>query len=77
MFRVQPRIFDSPRRHTNVPYTIDANGKCLAPPDCGSNMKGAPRFFTDSFTFGKGVDDKETFLIPSVCWRTEGNRRHQ
>jgi len=44
----------------DVTYTIDENGLRISPPYNKSNIAGCVLFFGDSFTFGVGLNDKET-----------------
>jgi len=43
-----------------VTYTIGKDALRVAPPDLGDRVKGSLIFFGGSFTFGEGVEDRET-----------------
>jgi hypothetical protein len=45
----------------DVNYSIDAAGHRISPPDRGESVVGCLLFFADSFVFGEGVNDRETF----------------
>jgi hypothetical protein len=45
----------------DVNYSTDEAGRRIAPPDRGDDVEGCVWFFADSFVFGEGVSDHETF----------------
>ncbi len=45
----------------NASYTTDPSGHRVAPPNRGEQIEGCLVFFADSFAFGEGVGDHETF----------------
>lgn len=45
----------------DVDYSTDAAGLRISPPDRGDQVEGCLLFFSDSFTFGEGVADDQTF----------------
>ena len=61
------RIYD-------VSYSIDPAGHRISPPDRGDKVEGCLFFFADSFTFGEGVGDRETFPY-QVGQKTNGRFR--
>ena len=58
----------------NVTYTIDSNGLRVAPPAQQDAHAGCILFFGDSFTFGDGLEDKET-LPYQVALQSGGRYR--
>jgi hypothetical protein len=55
-------------------YTTDAAGHRITPPVRGDRVDGCVLFFADSFTFGEGVNDAETFPY-QVGVKTQGRFR--
>ena len=45
----------------DVAYSTDSAGFRVAPPDRSDQVEGCLLFFSDSFTFGQGVSDNQTF----------------
>jgi hypothetical protein len=58
----------------DVVYTIDADGLRISPPFNPGNNNGGILFFGGSFTFGTGVNDKETMPY-QVGIKTRGRYR--
>jgi hypothetical protein len=58
----------------DVTYTIDENGRRVAPPVNERDIKGCLLFFADSFVFGDGVNDDQT-LPYRVGLKTHGRYR--
>ena len=58
----------------DVSYSVDASGHRIPPPDLGEGIKGCLFFFADSFVFGEGVNDQETFPY-RVGIKTRGRYR--
>ena len=55
----------------DVSYSIDPAGHRISPPDRGEQVEGCLFFFANSFTFGEGVGDQETFPY-QVGQKTKG-----
>lgn len=45
----------------DVVYSTDSDRRRISPPDRGDDVIGCLLFFSDSFTFGQGVDDSSAF----------------
>ena len=58
----------------DVTYSTDPAGFRVAPPDRGDQVEGCLFFFSDSFTFGEGVNDEQSFPY-QVGLQTSGRFR--
>lgn len=58
----------------DVTYSTDPAGLRVAPPDRGDQVEGCLLFFSDSFAFGEGVADDQTFPY-QVGRQTDGRFR--
>ena len=58
----------------DVSYSIDLLGHRISPPDRGDKVQGCVLFLADSFPFGMGVSDQETFPY-QVGLKTHGRFR--
>ena len=69
--RVHSRRYFKQELISDVVYTINSDGLRIAPPTREGQRKGCVVFLGDSFTFGDGVNDEETFPY-QVGLKTEG-----